>query len=193
MHTDTLALLSISLLSLFLLTHSRSKRPFPRVGPAGPLGYVWSVIRSVFDADGLVKEGTVRFGGKPFVLPTMSGELVIIGEDNVPLLRKSEDSIVRITPFNLESYLMKAILQFNGPERAKQVCQTFSTGTTRSHIHKPSPALFSEYHLRRYYHESIPSRDHSTIRSHQSAYGLSPGNLGRSAASHIRSFSTKIN
>ncbi|KAJ7203631.1 cytochrome P450, partial [Mycena pura] len=75
----------------------------PRVGRAGPLGYAWAVLRSVLDSEGLVAEGCARFGGRPFVLPSMSGEWVVLGPENVELLRRSDDSV------------------FNAPERAKQL------------------------------------------------------------------------
>lgn len=68
----------------------------PRVGRSGLFGYVWTVIRSVLDSNGLVEEGCKQFGGKPFVFPSMSGEVVVIGQDNIDLLRRSNDSVVRI-------------------------------------------------------------------------------------------------
>lgn len=85
----TLALLAVS---VRLLTQSR--RPFPRVGAPGPFGYVWTVIRSVIDCDKVVEEGCKQFGGKSFVLPSLGGEMVIMGPENVEMLRRSDDSVV---------------------------------------------------------------------------------------------------
>ncbi|KAJ7457038.1 cytochrome P450 [Mycena latifolia] len=83
----------------------RNRTILPRVGRAGPLGYAWTVLRSVLDSDGLVEEGWSKFGGKPFILPSMSGEWIVLGPDDVELLRKSDDSV------------------FNAPMRAKQLFQ----------------------------------------------------------------------
>jgi len=89
----------IALLFLFL-AFSFSKRQnrsnIPRVGRAGPLGYAWTVLRSVFDSDGLVEEGWKKFGGKPFILPSASGEWIVLGPDDVELIRKSDDSVVSL-------------------------------------------------------------------------------------------------
>ena len=64
------------------------------MGAAGPFGYAWTVFRSVLDSDGLVEEGVKRFQGKPFILPSMSGEWIVLGPENVEELRLSDDSVV---------------------------------------------------------------------------------------------------
>ncbi|KAF7343001.1 hypothetical protein MVEN_01730200 [Mycena venus] len=90
----------------------RNRQILPRVGRAGPIGYAWTVLRSVLDSDGLVEEGWSKFGGKPFILPSMSGEWIVLGPDNVELLRRSDDSV------------------FNAPIRAKQPNVMFGDITT---------------------------------------------------------------
>ena len=82
---------------LFFSVHRLLRRTpsnLPRVGSRGPFGYAWAVLRSVLDSNGLVEEGFKRFGGKPFILPSMSGEWIVLGPENVELLRKSDDSVV---------------------------------------------------------------------------------------------------
>ncbi|KAJ7454983.1 cytochrome P450 [Mycena galericulata] len=83
----------------------RNRPILPRVGRAGPIGYAWTVLRSVLDSEGLVEEGWSKFGGKPFILPSMSGEWIVLGPEDVELLRRSDDSV------------------FNAPMRAKQLFQ----------------------------------------------------------------------
>ncbi|CAL1703343.1 unnamed protein product [Somion occarium] len=82
----------------------RKRTNIPRVGGPGPHGYIWTALRSVFDCNSVVEEGCRQFDGKPFVLPTLGGDMVVLGPDNVELLRKSDDS-------------------FNAPERAQQLFQ----------------------------------------------------------------------
>ncbi|KAF7297356.1 hypothetical protein MIND_00969100 [Mycena indigotica] len=82
-------------------TNQRKRAKLPRVGRAGPFGYAWTVLRSVLDSDGLVEEGWAKYGGKPFVLPSMSGEWIVLGPDDIEQLRRSDDTV------------------FNAPERAK--------------------------------------------------------------------------
>ncbi|KAF5366226.1 hypothetical protein D9758_005803 [Tetrapyrgos nigripes] len=57
----------------------------------------------LLDSDGLVEEGWEQFGGKPFILPSMSGEWIVLGPEDVEMIRKSDDSV------------------FNAPMRAKQL------------------------------------------------------------------------
>jgi hypothetical protein len=95
------ATLLLSFVFLRLLRRNRAK--LPRVGRAGPIGYVWTVLRSVLDSDGLVTEGWERFDGKPFILPSMTGEWIVLGPEFVDLLRKSDDSVVGIDHFMFET------------------------------------------------------------------------------------------
>ena len=81
-------------LSVSVRIFTRSRRPFPRVGAPGPFGYVWTVIRSVIDCDRVVEEGCKQFGGKTFVLPSLGGEIIIMGPENVETLRRSDDTVV---------------------------------------------------------------------------------------------------
>lgn len=94
MLTETIATIALIAVTLHLLLRNRTN--LPRVGRPGPFGYVWTVIRSVFDSNGIVDEGCKQFGGKPFIFPTMSGQVVVLGPENVELIRKSDDSVVRL-------------------------------------------------------------------------------------------------
>nr|GAT47959.1 predicted protein [Mycena chlorophos] len=105
MHVATTCTLLIALYIAASIAKNRLRKraQLPRVGRAGPLGYAWTVLRSVLDSEGLVDEGWAKFGGKPFVLPSMSGEWIVLGPEDVEQLRRSDDTI------------------FNAPERAKQL------------------------------------------------------------------------
>ncbi|KAJ7727345.1 cytochrome P450 [Mycena olivaceomarginata] len=96
------ATLLLSFVFLRLLRRNRAK--LPRVGRAGPIGYVWTVLRSVLDSDGLVTEGWERFDGKPFILPSMTGEWIVLGPEFVDLLRKSDDSVINAPKRNVELF-----------------------------------------------------------------------------------------
>lgn len=85
---------SLAFLAVSLRFLTRNRRPFPRVGAPGPIGYVWTVIRSVIDCDRVVEEGCKQFGGKTFILPSLGGEMVIMGPENIETLRRSDDSVV---------------------------------------------------------------------------------------------------
>lgn len=94
----TTFLLAILCLAVVASSRRRHTTRLPRVGKAGPLGYVWIVIRSVFDCNSVVEEGCKQFKGQPFVFPTLGGEIVILGPDNTELLRRSDDSVVSGMP-----------------------------------------------------------------------------------------------
>ncbi|KAJ6468009.1 cytochrome P450 [Mycena vitilis] len=99
------ALIILPYISFLLVRHLGRKRAhLPRVGRAGPLGYVWAVLRSVLDSDGLVAEGWQKFGGKPFILPSMTGEWIALGPEYVELLRKSDDTVFNAPIRNIELF-----------------------------------------------------------------------------------------
>ncbi|KAJ7442452.1 cytochrome P450 [Mycena latifolia] len=83
----------------------RRKSTVPRVGRAGPLGYVWTILRSVMDSDGLVEEGWSKFGGRPFILPSLTGECIVLGPENVELFRKSDDTVFNAPLRNIQLFL----------------------------------------------------------------------------------------
>ncbi|KAJ7112121.1 cytochrome P450 [Mycena epipterygia] len=98
-------LIAISALFLAIIRLARQKRTtLPRVGRAGPIGYVLCVLRSVLDSDGLVAEGWDKFGGKPFILPSMTGEWIVLGPEFVELLRKSDDTVFNSPIRNIELF-----------------------------------------------------------------------------------------
>ncbi|KAJ7203627.1 hypothetical protein GGX14DRAFT_651852 [Mycena pura] len=88
--TVSLATLAVLYTAARIAKRARASALLPRVGRAGPPGYAWAVLRSVLDSEGLVEEACAQFGGRPFVLPSMSGEWVVLGPENVELLRRSD-------------------------------------------------------------------------------------------------------
>ncbi|THU95306.1 cytochrome P450 [Dendrothele bispora CBS 962.96] len=102
--TTLLIALAFIVVSFLFSKALRPRSNIPRVGPPGPFGYIYTVFRSILDSDGLVEEGWNRFDGKPFVLPSATGEWIVLGRpEDVELLRRSDDSV------------------FNAPMRAKQL------------------------------------------------------------------------
>jgi hypothetical protein len=67
----------------------------PRLGPPTPFGYLWTAARSFVNHEKVIAEGRVKFGGRPFILPTANGGIVIVGPENVQFLQTSNDTIVR--------------------------------------------------------------------------------------------------
>ncbi|KAF7347452.1 hypothetical protein MVEN_01501200 [Mycena venus] len=74
------------------LTHNRTG--LPRVGKAGPIGFILTAFKSITSFADLLEEGLNKYGGKAFVIPTMAGSRVIIGVDNVEKVKNSDDSII---------------------------------------------------------------------------------------------------
>jgi hypothetical protein len=111
-----LTLVCISLVSFILIRSFRQNRAkLPRVGRAGPIGYVWTVLRSVFDSDGLVADGWYKFGGQPFILPSMTGEWIVLGPEYVESLRKTDDTVVGASACALQSRVDSNFLRSSMP------------------------------------------------------------------------------
>ena len=66
----------------------------PRIGPPTPFGYLWTAIRCFVIHKKVIAEGRVKFGGRPFLLPTANGGIIIVGPENVEFLQSSNDTIV---------------------------------------------------------------------------------------------------
>lgn len=86
-HTTTMqfeTLVAISAVPLaFFLYSTRNQTGLPRVGKGGPLGFVLTALKSITSFGDLVDEGLNKYGGKAFVLPSMTGSFVLVGPENV--------------------------------------------------------------------------------------------------------------
>ncbi|KAF8204329.1 cytochrome P450 [Mycena galopus ATCC 62051] len=92
MQYETIAALPIVLVaSVFYLTHNRTG--LPRVGKGGPLGFIQTALKSITAFGDLVDEGLERFEGKAFVVPTMGGSFIVVGAENVDLIKSSDDTV----------------------------------------------------------------------------------------------------
>ncbi|KAJ7054678.1 hypothetical protein C8F01DRAFT_481817 [Mycena amicta] len=108
--TAAFTFLAVLYAAVGVVKNRRRKRAhLPRVGRAGPLGYVWAVLRSILDSDGLVEEGWAKFGGKPFVLPSMTGEWIVLGPDDAEQFRKSDDTVFN-APKRLEELFLPNVM-----------------------------------------------------------------------------------
>jgi hypothetical protein len=79
----------------YLWFKTRKSIDLPRIGPPTIFGYIWTALRFAFQSATLVTEGREKFSGRPFVTPTFTGPLVIIGPDNFEVLQQSNDAVVR--------------------------------------------------------------------------------------------------
>jgi hypothetical protein len=78
-----------------------TKRPFPRVGNQTPfgIGYLITAFKAITKAPELIEEGLTKYHGKPFVLPTLGGSMLLTSNKaDVELMRKSDDSTVSPGP-----------------------------------------------------------------------------------------------
>jgi hypothetical protein len=94
MQLETLVAASVALVAFSAyLTHNRTG--LPRVGKAGPVGFILTALRSIGSFEDLIKEGLNKYGGKPFVVPTMAGSVIMVsGPENIDLIEASDDSAV---------------------------------------------------------------------------------------------------
>jgi hypothetical protein len=81
-------------LSYQLFKSSTPNIKLPRVGPPTAFGYIWTLWYSVFHQQELFAEGREKFHGRPFVVPTLAGSLVVVGSGCVEFLQQSDDSVV---------------------------------------------------------------------------------------------------
>jgi hypothetical protein len=78
-----------------------TKRPFPRVGNQTPfgIGYLITAFKAITQAPELIEEGLTKYHGKPFVLPTLGGSVLLTSNKaDAELMRKSDDSTVNPGP-----------------------------------------------------------------------------------------------
>ena len=81
----------------YSLYHRRHRQlDLPRLGPPTIFGYIWTAIRFTFKPHEVTKEGRSQFPGRPYILPSFCGPLVILSGDDMELLRTSNDSVVRL-------------------------------------------------------------------------------------------------
>jgi hypothetical protein len=78
------------------LSQKGSRRiPLPRIGPPTIFGYIWTALRFTLHPDRVLAEARTRFSGRPYVLPSLGGSLVILSGDDVEFLRRADDKVVR--------------------------------------------------------------------------------------------------
>jgi len=79
--------------SLYYITRERKYAGLPRIGKPGIIGYISSASRFVLHADECLEEGWKQFSGRPFVVPTLGGPVVVLGSEHLEILRASNDTI----------------------------------------------------------------------------------------------------
>lgn len=89
------------LLTLFVLFLSfqwsrNSRLKIPRVGPPTIFGYVWTALRFTFKPTEVIEEGRARFGGRPFILPSLSGSWILLSGEDIEFVRNADDSTVGV-------------------------------------------------------------------------------------------------
>ncbi|KAJ7356763.1 cytochrome P450 [Mycena albidolilacea] len=93
MQFETLVAISAVLLA-FLLYSTHHRTGLPRVGKGGPLGFILMALKSITSFTDLIDEGLNKYGGKAFVLPSMTGSFVLVGPENVDIIKSSDDTAI---------------------------------------------------------------------------------------------------
>jgi hypothetical protein len=79
-------------------SQAKSQANLPRLGPPTVLGYLWTLFRYVLYPRELLAEGNARFSGRPFVVPTLMGPVVIVGKENIERLHKDDAIVSSLLP-----------------------------------------------------------------------------------------------
>jgi len=82
----------------YLWSRTGKSADLPRIGPPTIFGYIWTALRFTFQNATLIAEGREKFSGRPFIVPTSNGSLIIVGPDNIEVLQQSNDTVVRYFP-----------------------------------------------------------------------------------------------
>ena len=88
--------LTLSALILSYQWSKTSRLTIPRVGPPTIFGYAWTALRFTFKPVEVMYEAKARFGGRPYVLPSLGGSWIVLSGDDIEFLRSSDDSTVSI-------------------------------------------------------------------------------------------------
>jgi hypothetical protein len=94
MIAEVVVALLLLLLSYQWWTTPRRKLDLPRVGPPTIFGYIYTAVRWVTQSREILVGGREQFSGQPFVIPTMSGPLIVLGAETVEFLQQSDDTVV---------------------------------------------------------------------------------------------------
>jgi len=78
-----------------------TRHPFPRVGNQTPfgIGYLITALQAITKGPELIKEGLKKYPGKPFILPTLGGSVLLTAnKGDVKLMRRNDGSVVSPRP-----------------------------------------------------------------------------------------------
>jgi hypothetical protein len=74
-----------------------TRHSFPRVGNQAPfgIGYLITAFQAFTKTSELIEEGLKKYPGKPFVLPTLGGSMLLTAhKGDIELMKRSDDSVV---------------------------------------------------------------------------------------------------
>jgi len=74
-----------------------TRRPYPRVGNQTPfgVGYLITALQATTKGRELIEEGLKKYPGKPFILPTLGGSVLLTANNgDIEIMRRSDDSVV---------------------------------------------------------------------------------------------------
>jgi hypothetical protein len=100
MVVEVVVALLLLLLSYQWWTTPERQLDIPRVGPPTVFGYMYTAVRFVTKSAEILDDGWRQFSGRPFVVPTLSGSMIIVGAEVVEFLQQSDDTVVRACSLN---------------------------------------------------------------------------------------------
>ncbi|RDB16772.1 Ent-kaurene oxidase [Hypsizygus marmoreus] len=133
-----------ALLAVIVLTYLRILRGIsytggvPRVGPDGVLGYFLTALHYTFDAETIILKGRADFGNKPFVIPTLSGPVFLLGPEYLGVVRSSSDDV-----FN-EPVAVSEDLQLPFTMDVHQMENPYQASVLRTDVNRAIPAFIPE-------------------------------------------------
>ncbi|CAA7263163.1 unnamed protein product [Cyclocybe aegerita] len=110
----------------------------PRVGKPGVWGYIQTAIKYTLDAENLIIEGRTQFDNKPFVLPTLSGPIFILGPEYLERVRSGPDSVFS------EIIAVNEDLQLPYTMDANQLDNPVQAHVMRTDVNRAIPAMIPE-------------------------------------------------
>ncbi|KAJ7361121.1 cytochrome P450 [Mycena albidolilacea] len=138
MQLETLVAASVALVAFSAyLTHNRTG--LPRIGKAGPVGFILTALRSIGSFEDLIKEGLNKYGGKPFVVPTMAGSVIMVsGPENIDLIEASDDSAIN-QPISVDE-----ILQLHYTMNSRQLALPYQAVVVRTDVTRAISSFIPE-------------------------------------------------
>ncbi|KAF9061652.1 cytochrome P450 [Rhodocollybia butyracea] len=106
----------------------------PCIGEPGILGFLNAAVRCRADMKGVLEEGRMRWGGRPFVVRTFSGILFVLGNEFVETIKSDSDKTFDQTNAFTQVLLQKYTLDVTDRTALVNVLRTSVNRSMESYI-----------------------------------------------------------